>query len=154
MNRELSTLAIRLARENADSIVLHLSEPYNNTAMDMHTSHIIPANFTWSLQTINSIKTTNSFASYQIIPVEITLLLVSHLKDTMYELDLVFNIRDFESVFASLLQLAKVTYIEIPSVSLLNIASSFYKNNQQDTPYDSFASVFDGMFRRISLLTF
>ena len=151
MDRDMSTLAIRLARENPKSIVLHLSEPYNNTAIDPQ-SHVIPANFTWSLQTINSIKTTNSFASYQIIPVEITLLLASHLKDTMYEWTLLLSLRDFESVFASLLHLAKVTYIEIPSTTLLNIASSFYKHNQDDTPYDSFISVFDGMYIQSCLL--
>lgn len=82
-NRVLSKLAMRLGRDNHDSIILHLSEPYNNTRVSIDNSHVIPANFTWSLQTINSIKTTNSFATYQVIPVEITLLLASHLKEAM-----------------------------------------------------------------------
>lgn len=82
-NRVLSKLAMRLGRDNVDSIILHLSEPFNNTRISRNDIHVIPANFTWSLQTINSIKTTNSFATYQVIPLEITLLLASHLKESM-----------------------------------------------------------------------
>lgn len=83
-HRSLSSLALRLGEETIHSIIINLSEPYNQTLEYQDGSHVIPANFTWSLQSINSIKTTNSFASYQVIPVEISLLLLSHLKQTMY----------------------------------------------------------------------
>ena len=77
-------LAVRLSEDNPKSIVLQLNEPFNTTQIASESHHVIQSEFTWSLQTMNSIKTTNSYASYQIIPVEITTLLLSHLKSEMY----------------------------------------------------------------------
>lgn len=53
---------------------------------------------------------------------------------------------DFESILASVLQLAKVTYIEIPTVPLLNLVSFFYGANEEETPYDSFSTLFESVY--------
>ena len=49
-------------------MVLHLTEPYNNTQSQMKNGHFLQANFTWSAQTLNSIQTSHFMADIQIIP--------------------------------------------------------------------------------------
>ena len=53
---------------------------------------------------------------------------------------------DFESIFASVIQLARITYIEVPSTAIINQRYSFYATSSLDTPYDSFISLIESLY--------
>ena len=56
------------------------------------------------------------------------------------------NTSDFESIFASVIQLARITYIEVPSIAIINQLYSFYSTSSLDTPYDSFISLIESLY--------
>ena len=50
-------------------MVVHLTEPYNNTFTTNSSIHYIPANFTWNPQTLTSIQSSHVYVNLQIIPI-------------------------------------------------------------------------------------
>ena len=104
--------------------MVHLSEPFYHP--DSVNPHVIETNFTWSVNVLDSIKSSKAYVSFQIFPVESTLSLLSHISTSL----------DSESVIASVLQLARITYVEVPSISVLKLVGKVIQESEYRSPYE------------------
>ena len=93
---------------------------------------MIETNFTWSLTAINSVKATMAFASLQILPIESTLRLLSHLSNSIDALEAIANV----------FQLARVTYVEIPSTTVLDAIEQIVDETPFDSNYEKFFELY------------
>lgn len=62
-------------------MVLHLTEPFNNTQTHIENGHFIQANFTWNAQTLSSIQTSHFIADLQIISIRGLMNILRGMKD-------------------------------------------------------------------------
>lgn len=140
-SRDYWQLASRIASLNQRSIVVHLSEPFYHP--DSVNPHVIETNFTWSINVLDSIKSSKAYASFQIIPVESTLSLLSHISTSL----------DSESIIASILQLARVTYVEVPSISVLKLVGKVIQESEHGSPYEEFNALLNEVYMLKIFLT-
>lgn len=129
-SRNYWQLASRIAALNERAIVVHLSEPFYHP--DKVHPHVIETNFTWSLNAIHSVKATMAFASAQILPIESTLRLLSRLSKSIDNLEAIANV----------FQLARVTYVELPCSSVLDVIGEIVDDAAFDSNYDKFFELY------------
>ena len=130
MHRNYWQFASRIAALNQRAIVVHLSEPFYHPT-DIHP-HVIETNFTWDLTALNSVKATMAFASIQIVPIESTLRLLSRLSNSIDALEAIANV----------LQLARVTYVEIPCTTVLDPIEQIVNETPFDSNYEKFFELY------------
>lgn len=97
---------------------------------------MIETNFTWSLSAISSVKSTLSFASIQILPIESTLRLLSRLSNSVDALEAIANV----------LQLARVTYVEIPTSAVFDAIEEIVEETPFDSKYLKFFELYNKVY--------